>query len=120
MVIALWIASALLTLTNLGAGTFKLVTPRSKLVTMQPWTNDFSATQIRLIAVAEVLGGLGVILPLVTNVLPVLASIAAFAIAALQVGAVVVHSRRKELFAPNLVIIAIALFVGVGWIVVSR
>ena len=119
MVIALWIASALLALSNLGAGAFKLVTPRSKLVGMQPWTNDFSATQIRLIAVAEVLGGLGVILPLVTNILPVMTSVAAFAIAALQVGATVVHIRRKELVVPNLVIIAIALFVGIAWLVVS-
>jgi hypothetical protein len=120
MVIALWIASALLTLSNLGAGAFKLVTPRSRLVAMQPWTNDFTATQIRLIAIAEVLGGLGVILPLVTNILPVVASIAAFAIAALQVGALVTHVRRSELVVPNLVIIAIALFVGIGWLVVGR
>jgi len=119
MVIALWIAAALLALSNFGAGTFKLVTPRTKLVTMQPWTNDFSANQIRLIGIAEVLGGLGVILPLVTGILPIVTSIAAFAIAALQVGAAVTHIRRKELFVPNLVIIAIALFVGIGWIVVS-
>lgn len=116
MVIALWIASALLTLSNLGAGTFKLVTPRAKLTGMQPWTNDFTAPQIKLIAVAEVLGALGVILPLLTGILPIMTSIAAFAIAALQGGALVVHVRRKELFVPNLVIIAIALFVGVGWI----
>ena len=120
MVIALWIAAALLALSTLGAGTFKLVTPRSKLVGMQPWTNDFTATQIRLIGAAEVLGGLGVILPLVTTVLPIVASIAAFAIAALQVGATVVHVRRKELIVPNVVIIALALFVGIGWIVVGR
>jgi len=31
-----------------------------------------------------------------------------------------VHVRRKELIVPNLVIIAIALFVGIGWIVVGR
>ena len=120
MVIALWIASALLTLSNIGAGTFKLVTPRSKLVGQQPWTNDFTANQIKLIGVAEVLGGLGVILPLVTGILPIMTSIAAFAIAALQVGAFVTHVRRKETPLPNLVIIAIALFVGIGWIVVGR
>ena len=120
MVIALWIAAALLAFSNLGAGTFKLVTPRSRLVGMQPWTNDFTATQIRLIGAAEVLGGLGVILPLVTTVLPIVASIAAFAIAVLQVGATVVHVRRKELIVPNVVIIALALFVGIGWIVVGR
>lgn len=120
MVIALWIAAALLTLSNLGAGVFKLVTPREKLLTMQPWTNDFSANQIRLIGVAEVLGGLGVTLPLVTGILPWVASVAAFAIALLQVGATVTHIRRNELFVPNLVIIAIALFVGIGWLLIGR
>ena len=120
MVIALWIAAALLTLSNLGAGVFKLATPREKLVTIQPWTNDFTATQIRLIGIAEVLGGLGVILPLATGIAPVVASIAAFAIAALQVGALATHIRRKELVVPNIVIIAVALFVGIGWLVVGR
>jgi hypothetical protein len=120
MVIALWIAAALLALSNLGAGTFKLVTPRTKLTGMQPWTNDFTAVQIKLIAVAEILGALGVILPLLTGIAPIMASIAAFALVVLQVGATVVHVRRKELFVPNLVIIAIALFVGIGWIVVGR
>lgn len=119
MVIALWIASALLTVSNLGAGAFKLATPRAKLTGMQPWTNDFTAVQIKLIGAAEVLGALGVILPLVTGILPVMTSVAAFAIAALQVGATVVHIRRTELVVPNLVIIAVALFVGIGWIAVS-
>ena len=120
MEIALWIASALLTASALGAGIFKLVTPRPSLITKQPWANDFTVGQIRLIGVAEVLGGLGVILPLVTNIMPVMASIAAFALAALQVGALITHVRRKELLVPNLVIIAIALFVGIGWLVVGR
>jgi hypothetical protein len=120
MVIALWIAASLLALSNAGAGIFKLVTPREKLLGMQPWTNDFTPTQIKLIGAAELLGALGVILPLVTNILPIMTSIAAFAIAALQVGAVVTHVRRKETVIPNVVIIAIALFVGIGWIVVGR
>ncbi len=117
MIIALWIASILLTLSNLGAGGFKLVRSRAKLLTVQPWTNDFSAPQIKLIGAAEVLGALGVILPLLTQILPVVTSIAAFAIALLQVGAVVTHIRRKETVIPNVVIIAIALFVGIGWLV---
>ena len=118
MIVALWIASVLLTLSNLGAGGFKLVRPREKLLTMQPWTNDFSAVQIKVIGTLEVLGALGVILPLLTGILPVTTSIAAFAIALLQVGAVVTHVRRKETVIPNLVIIVIALFVGIGWLVV--
>ncbi len=117
MIIALWIGSILLTLSNLGAGGFKLVQSKAKLLTVQPWTNDFSAPQIKLIGTAEVLGALGVILPLLTNILPIMTSIAAFAIAVLQVGAVVTHARRRETVIPNIVIIAIALFVGIARLV---
>jgi hypothetical protein len=117
MIIVLWIASGLLALANLASGGFKLAQPREKLLTVQPWTNDFSAPQIKLIGAAELLGALGIILPRLTGILPVVSSIAAFAIALLQVGAVVTHVRRKETVIPNVVLIVIALFVGIGWLV---
>ena len=117
MEIALWIASALLALSNLGAGTFKLVRPKEKLVLQQPWAEDFTPMQLRAIGAAEVLGALGLILPRVTGILPVLTSVAAFAIVALQVGAIVTHVRRKETIIPNVVIILLALVVGIGWLV---
>jgi len=118
MEIALWIATALLALSNLGAGTFKLVRPKDKLVLQQPWAEDFTPVQLKAIGAAEVLGALGLILPLVTGILPVLTSVAAFAIVALQVGAIATHLRRKESVIPNVVIILLALFVGVGWLLV--
>ena len=117
MEIALWIATALLALSNLGAGTFKLVRPKEKLVLQQPWAEDFTPMQLRAIGAAEVLGALGLILPRVTGILPVLTSVAAFAIVALQVGAIVTHVRRKETIIPNVVIILLALVVGIGWLV---
>ena len=64
------------------------------------------------------LGALGLILPRLSGILPVLTSVAAFAIVAPQVGAIVTHVRRKETVIPNVVIILLALFVGVGCLLV--
>lgn len=118
MEIALWIVTALFALANLGAGVFKLSRPKEKLVEQMAWAKDFTQTQIRLISAAEILGALGVILPRVTGILPVLSSVAAFALVALQLGAVVTHVRRKETVIPNVVIIVLGLVVGVGWLLV--
>ena len=110
--------TALLALANLGAGSFKLARPKQKLVEQQPWATDFSPAQLKAIGAAEVLGALGLILPRLTGILPVVTSVAAFAIVALQVGAIATHVRRKETVVPNVVIITLALFVGIGWLVV--
>ena len=58
MVIAIWIAAALLAALNLAAGGMKLARPKSAL-TLLPWVEDFSAVQVKLIGVAEVLAAVG-------------------------------------------------------------
>ncbi|MBO1900712.1 DoxX family protein [Leucobacter weissii] len=105
MLIALWIITVLLAIAFLGAGGLKLVKPRSALIDGgMPWAADFSAGFIKTIAALEVLGALGLILPLATGIAPVLAPIAAIGEAILMIGAVVVHVRRKEPFLPPLVL----------------
>lgn len=109
MLIALWIINGLLALAFLGAGVFKLVRPRPALIEAGlAWAEDFSPLAIRLIATAEVLGALGLVLPLATGILPILTPIAAAALAALMIGATVVHLRRKETPVPTLVLAALA------------
>jgi hypothetical protein len=114
MIIAVWIASGLLALSNLGAGGFKLVRPKSKLVEVQPWTNDFGAAQIKGIGALEVLAAIGLILPPLTGILPILAGFAAVGVVILQAGAIATHLRRKETIIPNIVILLVAAFVAVG------
>lgn len=111
MEIAIWIVSGLLALVNLGAGAAKLFVPREKHVAQQPWAGDFSHTQVRLIGVAEVLAAVGLILPRLLDILPILSPLAAAGIVLLQAGAASVHLRRKETVVPNLVIIVLAGFV---------
>ena len=56
----------------------------------------------------EVLGGLGLILPLATGIAPILTPIAAVGIAILMLGATVVHIRRKESVIPALPLTVVA------------
>lgn len=111
MEIAVWIVSGLLALINLGAGMAKLLVPRDKHVAQQPWAGDFTHTQVRLIGVAEVLAAIGLILPRLLDIAPVLSPLAAAGIVLLQAGAMSVHLRRKEMIVPNIVILVLAGFV---------
>jgi hypothetical protein len=111
MEIAIWIVSGLLALLNLAAGAGKLLTPREKHVAQQPWAGDFTHTQVRLIAVAEVLAAIGLILPRLLDIAPILSPLAATGIVLLQAGALAVHRRRGETFVPNIVILVLAGFV---------
>ena len=117
MEIALWIATALFASVALGTGIFKLVRSKEKLVAMQPWAGDFTSLQLKAIGAAELLGAFGVVLPQLTGILPALTSIAAFALVALQAGAIATHLRRKESVIPNVVVMALGLVVGIGWLV---
>jgi len=74
----------------------------------------------RFIAVAEVLAGIGLILPVLTGVLPWLTPLAAVGLMIVLAGAVIFHIRRKEY--PNilfkLVLLAMTAFVAYGRFVV--
>ena len=119
MHIALWVLQALLALVFLGAGLNKLAKPKPAVVPpAMGWINDFPANSIRLIGLAEVLGGLGLLLPAALGILPWLTPVAALALAVLMLGAANVHVKRRETAAPTLVlaILALLVFIGRFWI----
>lgn len=98
MDILAWVLTIALAGTYLSAGGLKLALPREKLIAnpRMGWANDYTGSQVKGIATAEVLGGLGVILPWATHILPVLTPIAAVGLAVLQVGAIRTHLQRGE------------------------
>ena len=105
MLIALWIVNGLLALAMLGGGLMKLVTPKATLAERgMAWTEDFSAGTVKAIAALEVVGALGLILPLATGIAPILAPLAGTGLAIIMIGAVVVHVRRKEGFLPSFIL----------------
>jgi uncharacterized membrane protein len=116
MEFALWIAATFLALAMFAAAGRKLIYGKAELEESMPWAEDFSQRTIWVVGSLEILGGLGVFLPIVLAIFPVVSAIAAFCIVALQVGAAATHLRRREysVIPVNIVLICIALFIGVG------
>lgn len=105
MLIASWIITGLLALVFLAAGLMKLARSRTALAASgMAWVDDFSDTAVKLIGAAEVIGAVGLVLPPLLGIAPVLGPIAAAALAVLMIGAVATHLRRKEGFLPALVL----------------
>ena len=50
----------------------KTFVPKDRLATNLAWTADYSAGTVRLIGIAEVLGAIGLVLPWLTGIAPIL------------------------------------------------
>ncbi|TXK19127.1 DoxX family protein [Homoserinibacter sp. GY 40078] len=120
MLIALWIINGLLALAFLMVGITKLVRPREALsASGMGWVEDFSGGTVRAIGALEALGALGLILPLLTGIAPVLSPISAVGLVLVMIGAIIVHSRRKEPFVPQIGLLVLAIASAVlGYLVV--
>jgi uncharacterized membrane protein YphA (DoxX/SURF4 family) len=116
MNLTLWIIAGVLAAVFAASGVMKIAVPKDKLVTSgQGWAEPVSPAAIRLIGVAELLGAIGLIVPPLVHIAPVLAPLAAVGLVLVMVGAIVTHSRRKEF--PNLVVnlVLLALAATVAW-----
>ncbi len=63
--ISLWVAQVLLAAMFLMAG----VMPIAELGQSMPWVNDMSAGLVRFIGISELLGGIGLLLPVLQAVI---------------------------------------------------
>ncbi len=116
MLIAVWIISGIVAALSLLAGAMKIATPKEKLKANTPYVEDFSAWQVKAIGALEVLAAIGLIVPPLTGILPILAPLAAAGLVVLQLGAIVVHVRRGEqkVIGMNIAIVLLALFVALA------
>lgn len=87
MNVALWIVQALLALLFLFAGGIKLIMPIEELMKQMPL--PLPGWFMRFIAVLEILGGIGLILPWLTGIRPGLTPLAAAGLVILMIGATV-------------------------------
>jgi hypothetical protein len=79
-----------------------------------PYVEDMSDLQVKTISGLEVLAAIGLILPSVLNVAPVLSGLAAIGLVLTTIGAIVLHVRRGETnarLAVNFMRLALALVV---------
>ncbi len=94
----LLIAQGVTALAFVGVGLMKLRTPYATMAAdpKSDWVKAYSPGFVRFLGLAEVAGGLGLILPRVTGVAPLLAPVAAAGLLVIMLGAIGTHRRRKE------------------------
>lgn len=83
------------------------------------YVNDFRPGVMRAIGTLEVLGAIGVVLPVLTGIFPWLTPLAAGGLAVNMGGAESTHLQRKEypMIIINLILLALAGFVAYGRLV---
>jgi uncharacterized membrane protein len=96
MNIALWIVQGLLGAMFMFAGLSKLFQPKEKLKDRMPWVNDFSAGTVKFVGMSEMLGGIGLVVPWATHIVPVLTPIAGIGLAIIMILAGIYHLGKDE------------------------
>ncbi|WLS43161.1 DoxX family protein [Micromonospora profundi] len=118
MSLALWIAAGLLAAIALAGGITKTFVPKEKLAATNGggWTGDASVGFVKTLGVLEILAAVGLILPAVLDIAPVLVPVTAACWVLLMVGAMITHLRHGEatFIVLNLVYLALAAFVAWG------
>ena len=116
MNVVLWIIQALLAAAYALTGSMKAFRPLEQLSKNMGWVSAVPAALVRFIGIAEVLGAIGLILPMLTNNAPGLTIVAAAGLALVQVCAIVFHLSRNEarMVPGNIVLLLLAVFVVIG------
>jgi hypothetical protein len=119
MNLALWIIAGFLAAAYLVGGGGKLIMSKEKIASTGAsarWVDDFGAGGVKVIGTFEVLGAVGLILPAVLDVAPVLVPLAALGLVLIMVGAVATRIRRLEFkfMMADLIYLVLAGFVAWG------
>jgi len=118
MSIALWIAQVLLAGMYGMAGNMKMFQPDSVRKNAQmTWAHDKQDEYIRFVGISELLGAVGLILPILTGILAWLTPVAAIGLSLIQLLAIFsVHLPKKEynVIPVNIVLLALSVFVAYG------
>ena len=116
MNIVLWIVQVLLGVMFLFAGVQKSFRPHDTLAPMMAWVPTTPASLVRFIGLAELLAGIGLILPPLTGILPALTIWASVGLTVIMVLAIALHISRREynVLGLNVVLLLLTAFVAYG------
>lgn len=113
--IALWVVQVLLALLFLGAGFAKVATPLPELAQSLPYTADLPGALVRFIGASEIAGALGLLLPSMLRVFPILTPLAGAGLSVVMALATLFHLSRGETSAIGITIL-LGVFAGfVAW-----
>lgn len=119
MNIALWIVAGLMAAIYLLSGFGKLLVPRERMAAMgdaSRWVLDFRPSTLKVIGALEILGAVGLILPALLDIAPILVPLAAVGLTLVMTGAVILRIRRGEtkLALVDATYLALTAFVAIG------
>lgn len=118
MNLVLWITTGLLAAVALTGGITKSFLPKEKLAAARggEWTADVSTGFVRTLGVVELLAAVGLVLPAVVGVAPVMVPVTAVCWVLLMIGAMVTHARLGQftLVLLNVAYLALAAFIAWG------
>ncbi|MDQ0484033.1 DoxX family protein [Guptibacillus hwajinpoensis] len=114
MNITLWIVQILLALLFLMVGSQKVMPSKKGNEEIDRTGN--ASNLFTFIGIVEILGAVGLILPWLLNIVPVLTPLAAVGFSIIMVLAAIHHAKRKEMksVVTNIIILALAIFVVIG------
>ena len=113
--ITLWVVQIIVAALFMWTAFIKLSLPVEKLAAMFPWTGEVSRGFVVFTAICDLLGGLGLLLPSLLRVKPVLTPWAAVGCTALMLSAIVFHVSRGEASVIGFNIFVMALTVFIAW-----
>lgn len=116
MNVVLWVLQIVLAGMFAMAGVMKTTQPREKLQPKLPWVESVTTPVVRIVGTAELLGAIGLVLPPLVDVAPVLVAWAATGLAFVMLLAAGLHYRRKEprAIAFNAVLFVVAVVIAWG------
>ena len=118
MNLTLWIAAGLLAAVAMAGGISKTFVPKAKLAAAHggEWTAGASVGFVKTLGVLELLAAVGLILPAIVDIAPVLVPVTAVCWVVLMIGAMITHGRlgQPKLVMLNMVYLALAAFIAWG------
>jgi hypothetical protein len=114
--ITLWVAQVVLAAGLMFGAVMKLFQPVSELSAMWPWTGEVPVAAVKATGIIDLLGTIGLIVPMLLRIKSVLTPVAALGVVTLMICASVFHIARGEAseIGVNLFFAGIAAFVAWG------
>lgn len=113
--IILWVLQGLFAAMFIMAGLTKAFQNIASMAEALPWVVDVPETLVRFIGASELLGGIGLILPSLLRIKPLLSVWAAIGIALIMIFAAIFHASRGEFPAIFVNVLLSALLGFIAW-----
>jgi hypothetical protein len=112
MATTIWILKWFIALLFTLAGSNKVVLPKTKLVDIgMKGLIDLDEQQIKVAGFLEVLGALGLILPTLLNIYPVISVVSALCLGLTMIVAARIHYKLKLSIIPNIAVFVICILI---------